>query len=202
MKPALIGVLGGLQSLSHDDFCERPVDRLGAMGFIARKVPDERNGAQVARSNHEERMAILCSLGVDLIRFKFANIAAARLDAEDMLAMALTWRHKADDLSGREKDKVARWAVEEWASDLCPPRPAGCGGAKEVPDHDWQKLEGVQPMRSCPVCSGSGKRLWTDAERIEAMGQAFAEAMDEAHALIAWAESLAVQRGKKMLERD
>jgi hypothetical protein len=190
MKLAFAGVLGGFQSLSNDDARERPVDRLAALG-----------AAQIARSKEAERTAALCSLGVDLIRFKFAGIAAARQDAEDQLAVALTWRHKADDLSPREKMKVACWAVQEWAGDLCPPRPEGCGGAKEVPDHDLRHLEGAQPMRSCPVCRGTGMRLWKDEERIEAMGRPFGVAMSEAHALIAWAESLAIQFGKEQCER-
>jgi hypothetical protein len=181
MKIAFAGVLGGLQSLAHDDSCEKAVDRLGALGMIGRRVPDERHGRQVARAKETERTSALCSLGVDLIRFKFARIADARLDAEDQLAAALTWRHKADDLSGRQQRKVACWAVQEWAGDLCPPRPKGCGGAGEVPDHDLER-EGTQPMRSCPVCRGTGMSLWTDAERIEAMGHSFAVAMSEAHA--------------------
>lgn len=189
MKIAFAGVLGGLQSLAHDESREKPIDRLGALA-----------AAQISRSKDTERTAALCTLGVDLIRFKFARIAAARLDAEDQLAVAMTWRHKADDLSSREQRKVACWAVQEWAGDLCPPRPKGCGGAKEVPDHDLER-EGTQPMRSCPVCRGTGMRLWTDAERVEAMGHSFAVAMSEAHALIAWAESLAVQRGRDQCER-
>lgn len=197
MKAAFAGALGGLQNLDHDEVHERPVDRLGAMGFIGRKCPDERLGQQVERSINANRTAMLCSLGVDLVRFKFANVAPARLDAEDVLAAALEWKPWLN-LSGRERMRVARWAVQEWAIDLCPK----CKGAKVVPGHDMKELEGVQPMVPCGDCRATGKRRYTDEERVEAMGKAFNAAMDEAHAIIAWAESLAIQRGKKMLERD
>lgn len=185
MKLALAAVLGGLQSLGHDEAREKPVDRLGAMA-----------ASQIARAKDAERTAALCSLGVDLIRFKFANIEAARLDAEDRLALALTWRHKADDLSDRERGRVARWAVREWGIDLCP----RCKGAGKTPDF-VVPIEGKQPMSECVDCWGSGKRRYTDAERTEAMGQLFAKALDEAHSLIAWAESLAVQRARDQCER-
>ena len=195
MKMALVGVLGGLQSLAHDDSAhERPVDRLGACAMPARRAAAA-IAKQVERATSAEREAILCSLGVELMRFKHSNVAAARLDAEDLLALALVWRPKLE-LSGRQRARVARWAVHEWAIDLCP----ACQGAMQVPDHDSPR-EGAQPMKPCCECASTGKRRYTDEERIEALGAAFDEAMSEAHEFIASAEALAVGRARKMLER-
>lgn len=201
MKLALAGVLGGLQSLAHDDAREKPIDRLGGMGFIGRTKPDERDGVQQARAVDAMRTAVLSALGVDLIAFKFGARMASRLDAEDMLAAILAWPSWKLQVTTRQRTRIAKWAIHEWASDLCPPRPDGCGGAKEVPDHNHQQLEGTQPMRPCPVCHATGKRHYTDAERIEAMGEAFAKAMFEAHGIIGRAETLATGGAKKMLER-
>jgi hypothetical protein len=193
MKAALVGVLGGLQNLDHDEAHERPVDRLGAAGMIGRGAARAR---QAEKATNAERESILCSLGVDLIRFKYSNVAAARLDAEDMLALALAWRPRLN-LSRRERTRVARWAVQEWAIDLCPT----CKGAKVVPDHDAKGLEGVQPMKPCCECGSTGKRRYSDAERVEALGATFEKAMMDAHEFIASAEGLAVGRVRKSLER-
>lgn len=188
MRAALAGVMGGFQNLDHDDAHERPVDRLSALA-----------AAQIARAEDAQRGAILASLGVELIRFKDARIDAARLDAEDLLSAVLVWHQRSLDLSDLDRTRVARWAIHEWANDSCPPRPNGCGGAGEVPDHS--RVEGKQPMRVCPVCSGSRMRYWSDDDRIRAIGRPFPRAMAEAHTMIARASSLAVERAKQLLER-
>lgn len=184
MREAFAAALGGFQGLGSDDAREKPVDRLTALA-----------ASQIARSKDVERQAALCSLGVDLMRFKDANCAGAKLDAEDKLSAALKWRSKQFKLSGAQRDVIARWAVMEHAIDLCPT----CAGAREVPTH--AQVVGQQPMKICPTCIGTGKRHYSDSERIEAMGRAFGREMQEAHRLIAEAVSLAHQMGMRMLER-
>lgn len=183
MKQSLAGVLGGFQSLGSDASRERPVDRLTALAAI-----------QIRNASDASRTAFLCSLGVDLISFKYAHRAASKADAEDKLAAALSWR-KVKGVGAKERDKIAAWAVREWAVDVCP----SCSGARQVPDKIG--VEGLQPMRSCGVCAGSGKRRYDDSERIEAMGDSFSRAMSEAHGLIGRAEALAIDMAKRMLER-
>jgi hypothetical protein len=176
-----------------------PVDRLGALGIISRLVPDEDpvTHEQIARASHEERMGVLCSLGVRLMSFKYANCATSKADAEDMLWAVLAW--KKLKLSPRQLRRVAVQAVMENAIDICPL----CKSAKEIPDHDAPELEGRQPMKCCPPspigCGGTGKRRYTDEERAEAMGDTFPRAMSEAHDMLATAEALAVDLGKRIL---
>jgi hypothetical protein len=193
MKGAFAAALAGLQSLKDDNWRERPVDRVGAMG-----------AAQIARAKETEQDTIVCSLGVDLIRYKYAGVERAGPDAEDQLAGILAWprwwkgwKVVLDEI---QRDSVACWAVHEWAQDRCPPRPQGCGGALEVPSAA-QPIDGAQPMMTCPRCGGVGKRKWTDEERVEAMGEPFEYGMDRAHWIISVAESMAMRRGKEMLER-
>jgi hypothetical protein len=194
VKEAFIGVLTGLQGLG-DGITERPVDRLGAMGMAARRVPDQdRAGNQTARGQHACREATLCALGKDLIAFKGANRASAKADAEDVLA-ALLASYSGIGLKGRQRLIVARQAVMEFAIDMCP----SCSGARKTPDHEG--VEGTQPTSECLPCHGTGKRRYSDAERTAAMGRSFDKAMDKAHELIATAEALAVRRAKEMLER-
>lgn len=193
MKGAFAAALGGLQSLKDDNWRERPVDRVGALG-----------AAQIARAKEAEQDSIICSLGVDLIRFKFAGVDKAEADCQDQLSGVLAWRRWWKGwnvaLGDTERDAVACWAVHEWARDLCPPRPQGCGGALEVPSAA-KPIDGAQPMMTCPRCHGIGKRKWTDEERTEALGAPFEYGMDRAHWIIAVAESMAMKRGKEMLER-
>lgn len=193
MKGAFVGVLGGFQSLDSDESCERPVDRLGALA-----------AAQIARAEESERSVILASLGVDLIRYKFAGVERAGADAEDRLSGIMAWPSWWTGgrvlLDPAQRDVVACWAVHEWAEDRCAPRPEGCGGALQVPSAA-EPIDGAQPMMVCPTCGGTGKRRWTDAERIEAMGLAFPEGMAQAHKIIAFAEDLAMRRGKEQVER-
>lgn len=60
---------------------------------------------------------------------------------------------------------VARAALHQHVIDMCPT----CGGKKEIPDHDIPDLNGVQPMKMCPDCNGTGKRRYTDEECADAV---------------------------------
>lgn len=205
MREAFAGVLGGLQSLGHDDACERPVDRLGALGTAARTGPDEDlNGNLVARSSDALRQAKLASLGVDLVAFKDARRALSQVDAIRALAEILLWTTwwtgRKVGINEHQAVKVAGWAVREWAEDRCQPRPNGCGGAREVPSAAAEQ-DGRQPTMICSQCHGSGRRRWTDEERTNAMGEAFAVPMSHAHRIMAFAESLALRRGMELVER-
>ena len=193
MKRAFAAALGGLQSLRADEWRERPVDRLGALG-----------SAQIAHWEGELDRTLLVSLGVDLVRFKLSGIASAEVVAQKKLSDILVWERwwgpAPCPLSEQERKGISSWAVREWAGDKCPPRPEGCGGALEVPSAE-KPIDGAQPMMVCPKCRGTGVRRWTDAERIEAMGRAYPAEIDQAHAIIGSAERLAISHGMKMLER-
>lgn len=183
MKGALIGVLGGFQGLGWDESREKPVDRLTAIGNI-----------QAATVNRAINTAHMCSLGKDLIAFKFAHRPESRAAAVEGLFLMLKDKQDRLQLSDTDLQRVATWSVHEWVVNLCPT----CQGKREVPlamDKD-----GAQPMASCSPCHGTGLRKYTDAERIEAMGNTFARAMYEAHGYIGQAEALAVDLARRMLE--
>lgn len=190
MKQSLAAVLTGLQGLGSDEWRERPVDRLAALGAM-----------QINSTTQAARTSLLCSLGVDLIAFKLGGRVGSRGDAEDVLATVLAWPSWKLKLTASQRDRVARWAVTEWAHDKCQPRPFGCGGAKEVPSHD-KPVDGRQPMQTCPTCRGTGRRHYSDSERTEALGRTYPEAMDVAHQVIGWAEALAIRYAARLLERD
>lgn len=182
MKQSLAVTLAGMQGLGSNEVTERPVDRLGALGM-----------AQSKRGDAAATESLMCSLGSDLIAFKFGNRAASREEAEVKLCILLA--APFPKLSGRKRDRIARQAVLEFSLDFC----MTCRGAKEVPNH--QDVDGLQPMRPCQDCAATGLRRFSDAERIEAMGELFSKAMEEAHRLIGWAESLAVRLVRERLER-
>jgi hypothetical protein len=150
---------------------------------------------QIARSREAQHQAFLCSLGVDLISFKFANRPSAKQDSEDKLAIALGWAQWKLKLSKRAAHEVSIWTVQEWAIDLCPT----CKGAGHIPNQE--RVEGVQPMKPCPSCATTGKRRYSDSERHEALGGPFDKALSVAHGIIGRAEDLAVRQAKTMLER-
>lgn len=186
--------LGGFTGLGGtEDGRERPVDRVGAAGAM-----------QIERAEDAEREAIQASLGVDLMRYKWAGVERAGTEAELQLMGILFWgkwwKGGKCPLTPAERERVACWAVHEWANQACPPRPDGCGGKGEVPTAG-EPVAGMQPMMTCPVCHGTTKRRWTDEERVEAMGSAFEEGMAEAHRIISTAEALALRRGRQLLER-
>lgn len=181
MKQSLAVTLAGLQGLgSTDDHRERPVDRLGALAL-----------AQSKRGDEAARESFMCSLGADLIAFKFANRAGSQDDAIDKLSILL----RNLKLKASQRDKVARQAVMEFCISFC----LTCRGSKEIPN--YADHSGAQPMKACPSCDGTGLRRYSDAERTEAMGEAFSKSMEEAHRLLGWAESLAVRLVRERLER-
>jgi hypothetical protein len=190
MKQSLAGVLSGFQGLGGDDFRERPVDRLAALGAI-----------QIVRGRDAARESTLCSLGVDLIAFKLGHRASSKPDAEDKLSLVLAWTDPEGKntwklrLTAKERDRVAVWAVQEWTVDCCPT----CNGSAQIPIQ--QDTDGAQPMKPCPSCDSTGKRRYSDRERIEALGGDFDKAMSTAHGIIGQAEALAVRAAKQMLER-
>lgn len=208
MRAALIGVLGGYQSLSDDESCERPVNRLAAVG-AAQITQGQRDAATLhdkrvemgERGKSLDRAAAYAALGVDLLRFKGANVSRARPDVEDQLAAILGWKSKGLKLTVRQCLLVARQAVMEQTIDYCP----RCLGAMKVPDHDQKGLQGSQPMKPCPPapegCDGTGKRRYSDAERAELLGPGFDAALSEAHEILSRAEDSAVSAGKRLLER-
>lgn len=179
MKKTLAMALSGFQGLGSDDFRERPVDRLGAMAAI-----------QIQRADKSAAESFMASLGVELIAFKFARRLSSRANAEDKLAIVLSWPQWKLKLSPRNRDLVSRWAVEEWAEDFCKP----CTGSGISVDS-----RGV--VRGCPECGGTKKRRYSDAERVSALGAAFDKPLSEAHGIIGRAEDLAVRGAKQMLER-
>jgi hypothetical protein len=191
LKASIAGALSGWQGLGSDDSREKPVDRVAAAGAVARRGPNQdRQGEQVARSNAEERTAVLCSLGVDLIAWKFGGRDTSGQDAIDMLAGILAWKTWGLKTTSGQRDKIAWWAATEWKLDSCVP----CTGT-------GIHINALGVVGTCPACGGSKKRLYRDDERIEAMGEAFSQAMSKAHEILGWAESLALKRARAMLER-
>lgn len=186
MKGTLAAALTGLQGLGWDEAREKPIDRLTALGAMQNQRADDANNASLMRS-----------LGQDVIAFKFAHRADAREDAIDKLAAQLGKRTK---LRPSLRRRVAAWAIQEHVVDMCP----RCKGALEIPMHQ-DAGEGYQPMQPCPPapngCDGTGKRRYSDAERIAATGAAHAEAFERAHEQITIAVHLAVRTAAAMLER-
>jgi hypothetical protein len=195
MKLALAVTLGGMQGLgTTEDHRERPVDRLTALGRAIGPV-ERRSTSACERGDHAAMESFLCSLGGDLIAFKFGNRAPSKEEAELKLAIALGWKRWGLKLRIGQYERIARCAVMEWAFDLC----LTCRGAKEIRNYD--DIEGRQPMKPCTECAQTGLRRYSDQERAEAMGEAHAKAMGWAHTLISSSESLAVRMVKARLER-
>lgn len=195
MKLALAVTLGGLQGLgTTEDGRERPVDRLHALAKAIGPV-ERRSESQCERGDYAAQDSYLCSLGTDLIAFKFGKRIPSRSMAELSLAIALGWKRWGLKLRRSDYDRIAKWAIVEWTHDYC----MACHGAKQVPN--YQNVDGAQPMKPCEHCHSTGLRLYTDPERIEAMGAPYARAMGWAHSLIAQAEALAVRSAKDRLER-
>lgn len=198
MKESLVSVLTGLQSLAPDDSREKPVDRLHALGCAQRTTiydHELKEFIDVGRAAH------LCSLGTDLIAFKYAHRAESHWPAIVGLSEALAWRNPRFPLKLRDgqRSSVARWAVQEWVINFCP----SCSGKGEIPDHSIEGLEGRQPMKPCQTCAGTGLRRYDDNERREALGdlEHLERGLSVAHDLIGKAERLAVRTAKELLER-
>lgn len=193
MREALASVLSGLSSLQEDDYRERPVDRLHALA-----------AAQQAAINKTARAAHLAGLGVSLIALKVAN----RSDEMERAVSRLT-KHMKDCRPRPNEEmrrKIARQAIFEFVLDFCP----RCRGAKEVVDAPG--IDGAQRMKPCPPesdggCGGSGKRRYSDSERMESLGAKeddllrIQRQMSYAMSVVGEAEYEALSGAKKMLEK-
>jgi hypothetical protein len=154
-----------------------------------RKIEDCQRGDYAAMES------FVCSLGEDLIAFKFGHRASSKEEAEVKLSIALGWAKWRLKFRTGQCDRIARCALMEWVFDSCPT----CKGAKEIPN--YSDTEGRQPMKPCTECHGTGLRHYGDQERAEVLGEAHAKAMGVAHTVISWGESLAVRMVKQRLER-
>lgn len=185
MKQALASALGGLPGLgSTDDGRERPVDRIGALASAQAKAGERLSQETVFRA-----------LGALLIGLKARRNDFVR-DAEDTLCGCLGWDRWTLKLKGKERLRIARWALVEYSMPFCPT----CRGATESPNHE--DVEGRQPMRQCPSCSGTGLRRFSDSERREAMGDPFKHAMSVAHLILSTSESSAMRGYAQWLGRE
>lgn len=191
MKEALAHALSGPVSLAEDEWRERPVDRLHALG-----------SAQIERANRTARDSHLSSLGVSIVALRDANRPDEYARAIDRLSMLM--RDMRPRANGEQCLKISRQAVHESVISFCPM----CHGAREVPAQDG--LDGAQRMVPCPPvdgCGGTGMRRYSDAERMEALGVQRSDLdkinaqMDYAHRLLAQAESEAIRTAIRLLER-
>lgn len=186
MKEALVAALGGLQSLAQDDTREVPVDRLGAVALAQIAVGRARGEAH------------LVSLGRDLIAVKFGRQPRYHASATEKLTIVLGWPQYRLKMREMERRNIALWALIEWLQDACDV----CHGRLEVPMGPVDR-DGAIPMKPCQSCSGTGKRRYTDQERMEALpdiprtGRALMVASTTLHE----AERLAVAGAARMLER-
>lgn len=168
---ALAGYVGLGESPSHD---AAPVDRLHAIAAAQRP---ETYGERA------QEQAYLASLGVDLVRLKLANVAKAYLPCLERLTVALMWRSDALRIKEAQASVIAAQCIQEHIVDFCPT----CSGRGEIPDPEKvDGREGVVPMKTCPECGGSGVRRYSDAERVEAIGQArqLAHVFEACHSII------------------
>lgn len=184
MKETLAATLAGFRGLGWDEAHEKTVDRLTALGAM-----------QNRRSNEALNAAHLRSLGQDVIAFKWANRADIREDAIDKLTLQLMTLHRMERRAGLCR-KIAAWALQEYVIDLCPP----CTGRGKVPQFEDQD-DGRKPMIFCATCNGTGKRRYSDGERIEATGGSHGELFARAHGFITRAVYLADEAAARMLER-
>lgn len=197
MRESLARVLSGISNLDEGPH-ERPVDRLHALA-----------SAQIVRADRAARASHLASLGVSLIALKDANRPDEYLRAVDKLTSLM--RDMRPRASHEARTKLSRWAIQECVISFCP----RCRGTGEVPASN--DVEGAQRMVPCPPrdyrapenggCGGTGKRRYSDAERLEALEvdreqlAALTRQLDYAHLLLAQAESEAIRSAQVLLER-
>lgn len=161
---------------------ERPVDRLHAIGAV-----------QVRATQGARREALLVPLGRLLFPYIEANCDRWEYDCINGLAEALQWKENRLNLRKEYAFFVAKQALLESRHATC----TVCKGITDIPDGitsipDVEKMagktewDGPVPLKPCPACKGTGKRLWTDPERAEVVGDAarFDKAFSTAHALI------------------
>lgn len=153
-RESLAHALSGPVSLAEDQWRERDVDRLHALAYIQTPQAHDLDKCEWARE-----MANLCELGVDLLRFKGSNVAAAHKPCLEMLVKVLGWKKFRLDLREENRTLVARQALMEFVVDFCPT----CSGTGEVKAQDG--IDGAQRMRPCGSCHGTGIRKYTNDER-------------------------------------
>lgn len=195
MREVLAKALSGPINLDEQAH-ERPVDRLHALA-----------SSQIERANANRRGSFLASLGVSLIALRDSNRPDEYARAIEKLAKFMEEVRPRTTLQMRLR--ISRQAVQENIISFCP----RCKGAREVPAS--KGIDGAQRMMPCPPpddpvspgCGGTGKRRYSDAERIEAVGVQPSESANVnaqiayAHLVLAQAESEAVRMAKKLLER-
>lgn len=192
-RESLAHALSGPISLQQDEYRERPVDRLHALA-----------SAQIRRANRTARESHLASLGVSFIALKAANRPDELERAVEKLAKFLEClKPKVTD---DRRKLIARQSIFETVLDFCP----RCRGTKEVPDRD--DVDGAQRMKPCPAeeeggCGGSGKRRYSDHERLAALKAGRDEIADvQAHmaraiGILGEAEVQAIKSAKMLLAR-
>jgi hypothetical protein len=182
MREALAHALTGPINLDEQDW-ERPIDRLHALA-----------AAQAVGVNRSARECALSSLGVSLLALKAANRPDEYSRTLNKLIDCLYWLKPRP--SRTVAMVVARQAIMESVVDHCPT----CQGRGEI-----FNTEGV--VKQCVECRGSGKRRYSDAERLEALqldGKEFDRAnrqLGEALKFLAMAEAEAIRTAKKLLEK-
>lgn len=164
--------------LTYDADHERDLDRLLALCL-----------GNITTDRRASREAHLNALGMALIAFKHRNLPEYHARAQSGLADALAW--KAKGISKGRRYGIAGLAISEWVIDQC----NQCLGSRIVTD-----VNGVQ--RACLLCSGSGKRRYSDEERASILGASggrYNSAVEIAHSVIGLAVRLAYEFGNKML---
>ena len=192
MRESLARVLSGISNLDEGPH-ERPVDRLHALA-----------SAQIERANRTARESHLAALGVSIVALRDANRPDEYARAVDRLADFL--RDVRPRANEEHRFRLSRQAIQECVISFCP----RCRGAREVPAH--ADIEGAQRMVPCPPqedggCGGTGKRRYSDAERIAALevesnrANEVSAQLSYAHWIIAQAESEAVRTAIRLLEK-
>lgn len=184
MKESLATALTGTGSMQDSEVNEVRVDRVRAAA--AAQMP-EVHRAQMKSANQALKDANLCAMGRHAIAFRVGHCAASHEPLVEALSEWLSRRLRQDARA------VAIQAIREWTVSMCP----RCKGAAIVPDHDVQHLEGPQPMRNCPDCSGSGKRRWDEGERD--MSRKAAQTVEVAKSILRQAETAITTHYGKLL---
>ena len=153
---------------------------------------------QTEDANRAMRQARYVSLGMTTLALKNGNRSGLwKRAVADVASELILSRHTTTD---KMAESVARATLHEHIIDMCPT----CQGKKETPDHDLPNLLGVQPMKMCGTCTGTGTRTYTNEERVTALnGQVEArharDRINEALDLIQSCERLAIAHWAKVL---
>ena len=141
-----------------------PRDNVAAVG-MAQSVPHHLR--QVENAQRAVKQAALVTLGMRTMALKYANRHDIYQDAVERLAQELLGPLKYIDSAERLESArdLARAVIQEHVIDMCPT----CKGGGEIPDSD--QATGVQPMKACPTCTGTGGRSYSEDERALAVDQ-------------------------------